>query len=138
MTKPRKTPDSLAAAITEVVAEVVTESDMDDVQRVVLAKAKDGNMHAAAIAERAWRRRPARPVKIDLPPVDDAGGLAAAQVALIAKAANGEITAQQALAFAQLIEHRRRALDLVEYETRLVAIEAENAERTRRKSGDLP
>jgi hypothetical protein len=109
-------------------------AEMEDVQRVVLEKAKQGNMQAAAIAERIWRRRPARPVRVKLPPVNDASGLAAAQAQVIALAARGKITPQEGRAFAAMLDCRRRALDLEEYEAQLIEIEENNAERARQEA----
>jgi hypothetical protein len=111
-------------------------ADIEEVQRVVIERAKAGNMQAAAIAERAWRRRTRPPLKIRLPPVTDARSIAEAQAKLIAATARGRITPKEALALARLIEHRRRALDLVEFEERLVAIENDRAEQDRLEAAD--
>ncbi len=111
--------------------DTVALGDMAEVERVVIEKAKDGNMQAVAIAERTWRRRRDPPVRIDLPAVDDASGVAAAQVAVLAAAARGEITPQEGTAFTAMIEARRRTIELVEYEVRLVEIERMNEERAR-------
>ena len=75
-----------------------------------------------------WRRR-RRTVTIDLPPVDDAGGLAKAQGAVIAAAAAGQITPREGVAYAAMLDYRRRALDTVEFEGRLRELEKTNAER---------
>ena len=111
--------------------DAIAPADMAEVERVVIGKAKAGNMQAAAIAARTWRRRRDRPVRIDLPAVDDARGVAAAQGAVIAAAARGEITPREGTAFTAMIEARRRTIELVEYEARLVEIERMNAERAR-------
>lgn len=112
--------------------DVIDEAEMAEVQRVALEKAKAGSMPGAAIVERIWRRR-RRTVVLDLPPVDDARGLAAAQAAVIAAVAGGRITPRDGLAYAALLDHRRRALETVEYEARLTEIEEANAERIRRE-----
>jgi hypothetical protein len=105
-------------------------ADLAEIQGVAVGKAKQGDMQAVAIVERMWRRR-RRTVTLDLPPVDDAGGLAAAQAVVIAAAAAGRITPREGMAYAAMLDYRRRALDTVEFEGRLREIENANAERNR-------
>ncbi|MCX7361953.1 MAG: hypothetical protein NTV97_08830 [Alphaproteobacteria bacterium] len=108
--------------------DVIDAAEMAEVQRVALAAAKAGNMPGAAIVERMWRRR-RQTVAIDLPPLDDAKGIAAAQSAVIAAVAAEKITPRDGLVYARLLEYRRRALETVEYEASLAEIEEANAER---------
>ena len=103
-------------------------ADMAEIQGVTVGKAKQGDTQAVAIVERMWRRR-RRTVILDLPPVDDAGGLAKAQAAVIAAAAAGQITPREGVAYAAMLDYRRRALDTVEFEGRLRELEKTNAER---------
>ena len=97
---------------------------------MAVREAKQGNLQAIAIVERIWRRR-RRTVTLDLPPVKDSGGLAAAQAAVIAAAAGGLITPREGMAYAAMLDYRRRALDTVELEERLREIERKNEERDR-------
>jgi hypothetical protein len=108
--------------------DTVAAEDMAEVRAVALREAKDGRVPAMAIVERMWRRRD-RPVVIDLPPITDAASLADAQARVIAAAASGKITPRQALAFATLLEWRRRAMEAVEFERELEEIEAASAAR---------
>ena len=101
------------------------------IQRAAVEKAKQGDMQAAAIVERMWRRR-RRTVSVDLPPVNDALGLAAAQATVIAAAAAGKITPREGMAYAAMLDYRRRALDTVEFEGRLRAVERAHEERALR------
>jgi hypothetical protein len=103
-------------------------ADFAEVQGVTMRKAKRGDMRAVAIVERIWRRR-RRTVRLDLPPVDDPASLAAAQAAVIAAAAGGRITPHEGIAFAAMLDYRRRALDTVELEGRLREIEQAHEER---------
>jgi len=107
-----------------------SQADVAEIQGVAVREAKQGNMRAVAIVERIWRRR-RRTVTLDLPPVDDAGGLAAAQAAVIAAAAGGRITPREGIAFAAMLDYRRRALDTVELEGLLREIESKKEERDR-------
>src|SRR5436190_16999587 len=104
----------------------VAASDMADVQRVALAKAKDGDVRAMAIIERMWRDRP---VVIDLPPVTGAESLAEAQSQVFALAASGQITPRHGLAFTTMLEWRRRALAVAQLNRALDALEAANTRR---------
>jgi hypothetical protein len=127
-TKPRPTPmPSGAGGETDI---AFSAADVAEIQGVAVREARQGNMQAVAIVERIWRRR-RRMVTLDLPPVDDSGGLAAAQAAVIAAAAGGRITPREGVAYAAMLDYRRRALDTVELEERLREIERKNEERDR-------
>ncbi len=102
-------------------------ADVAEIQGVAVREAKQGDMRAVAIVERIWRRR-RRLVTLDLPPVDDPGGLAAAQAAVIAAAAGGRITPREGIAFAAMLDYRRRALDTVELEGLLRDLESKREE----------
>jgi hypothetical protein len=112
-----------------------TPDDLAEIQTVTVARAKQGDMRAVAIVERMWRRR-RRTVRLDLPPVNDASGLAAAQAAVIAAAAAGRITPHEGMAFAAMLDYRRRALDTIEFEARLREVENANVARNRLGTGD--
>jgi hypothetical protein len=97
-------------------------ADFAEVQNVAMREAKQGKMQAIAIVERMWRHR-RHAVRLDLPPVGDPASLAAAQAAVIAAAAGGRITPHEGIAFAAMLDYRRRALDTIEFEGRLREIE---------------
>lgn len=117
---------------TPTVAVTIAEHEMADTKEVALREARTGNMQAAAIVERLWRRQ-RRTIALALPPVNDATGLAAAQAEVIAATARGTLTPHEGIAWASMLDYRRRALDTVEYEQRLREIEKENEERNRRE-----
>jgi hypothetical protein len=103
----------------------------------VMQKAEAGDVRAAAVVlARTWPHRRGRPVSLDLPAVDDAAGLAAAQAALIGAAARGEITPDEGASFTSMLENRRRILETVELEKRLVELEELRAEMERRQADD--
>ncbi len=66
---------------------------------------------------------------IDLPPITGAESLAEVQSQVIAMAASGQITPRQGLAFTTMLEWRRRALEVVELNRAIDALEAANARR---------
>ncbi len=67
-----------------------------------------------------------RPIEIDLPPVETAEDITAAQGAVIAAMARGEITPDDAGTIAGVLEARRRAIETVELEKRIDALERES------------
>jgi hypothetical protein len=73
-----------------------------------------------------------RPVKFDLPEIDDIPSLDRALSIVIAKAAAGEIYPRVALDFTRMMETRRRALSDRLLEQRLEAMEA--AQRAHRQA----
>lgn len=65
--------------------------------RAVQKEAESGNIPAAALVlARTWPRGKGQPVQIELPPVTDTSGLVAAQAAVIAAMAGGEISPEEA------------------------------------------
>ena len=84
----------------------------EKVIRTVQEKAEKGDMYAAALMlARTWPRRRGRPVQLDLPSVGDTGGLVAAQAAVIAIMAKGEISPEEAQSIAGLLEFQRRTIE---------------------------
>jgi hypothetical protein len=112
--------------------DILTNHDMTEVLRVAISKAKAGDTTCIRIVERHWGRHD-RPVKLDLPPVVDARSLAEAQGRVIGATAKGDVTPRQGLAFSTMLEYRRRALETVEYEARLSAIEESQSHADRLK-----
>ena len=116
--------------------DALADEGTEDLIRVVAEKAGKGNMRAASIVlARTWPRRRGRPVTLDLPAVDTAGGLVQAQAAVIAAMARGELTPDEAAAVASVLETQRRALETHDHERRLAALEAQ-ADETREGQAD--
>ncbi len=66
-------------------------------------------------------------VSVELPPIKSAADLPAAVVALLAAVAGGQITPSEGERLARLVGEAGRALELADIETRLAALEANNA-----------
>ena len=115
-TPPEPPPETLAA------------EDIAEVRSVALRVAKGGNVPAIAVVERMWRQRD-RSVVIDLPPITDAVSLAEAHARVIARAAGGKITPRQGVAFATMLEWRRRAMEAIDFERQLEEIDEARAQR---------
>jgi hypothetical protein len=88
----------------------------------MVERAKGGDTQAAAlIFSRAWPQRRGRAVPIALPPVKNAADTVAA---LVAAVASGELSGEEAAAVAAVLENHRRAVETLELEQRIAALEA--------------
>jgi hypothetical protein len=108
--------------------EPIDAADMTDISRVVVAKAKDGDMKAAEVARKTWRWPQQLGARLELPPVTDAASLARAHGAVIATAAAGKLTTRQALDFSTMLEYRRRAVETFEIEKEIRELHAKKRE----------
>jgi hypothetical protein len=105
--------------------DAITDREMDEVMRLILGQARQGSLHALRLLERHWRLSD-RPVKLDLPLPTDARSIAEGQARVIAASTDGEtLTSRQGLALSAMLEHRRRALETVEFDRVLTDIEAD-------------
>jgi hypothetical protein len=112
------------AAPAKAPGEPIDAADMAEIARVVVAKAKEGDMKAAEVARKTWRW-PQPAAQVDLPPVTDPASLAAAHAAVIAAAAASRLSTRQALDFSTMLEYRRRAVETFEIETKIRELYAE-------------
>ena len=109
---------------TTLLAERLMQDDAEAIVRAVIDAAKSGDMTAARmIVERIAPVRKGAPVSFDLPPVETAGDLAAAMGALVQAMAQGEVTPDEAATIASVFEIRRKAIETLEFEQRLTALE---------------
>jgi hypothetical protein len=96
----------------------------EDIVRGVVAAAKGGDMRAADILlRRLWPERKGRPVQMDLPAIMAPGDIVAALGAVAAAVAAGEISTEEGAAVAGILEAQRRAVETVEMEARIAALE---------------
>jgi hypothetical protein len=95
-----------------------------EVLQSTIAAAKRGNSRAAEILlARLWPARKSRPVVLDLPAVTSASGITEALAAVVQAMGAGEIAPDEAQAVAAVIEGQRRAIETVEIDARLRAVE---------------
>lgn len=107
------------------VLDEIGREGIEEVIRKVAGAARDGNMYAASILlARTWPRGIGRPVTLDLPPVETAGGIVQAQAAVVAAMAAGTITPDEAAAIGQVLEGQRRAIETHDHEKRIRGLEA--------------
>jgi hypothetical protein len=94
--------------------------------RKMVAAAKAGDMRAAdLVLSRIWPVRRGRPVSLDLPKIETAADLVAALSVAANAMAAGEITPEEAQAVSAVLETKRRAIETVELESRVAALEKE-------------
>lgn len=100
-----------------------------EVMRSVVKAAREGDMRAAEILlRRLWPERKGRPVALDLPEPNNAAGVAEALAAITRAVAAGELSPEEGQAVAGILETQRRAIETVELESRIAALEARNGE----------
>ncbi len=93
-----------------------------------------GDMVALRLClERLAPPRKDAPVALDLPPVATAADIVAAQSAILAAVASGEITPSEGAALAALTDGLRKTIETNDLEQRLTALEANLQSSTKRR-----
>ena len=109
---------------TTILAEKLMADDVEGVVKAVIDAARTGDMAAARIIlDRLVPMRKGRPVEIELPPVKTAADVLAAMAAVLDHVAEGEITPDEGATVAGILEVKRRTLELVDLEARILALE---------------
>ena len=102
---------------------------LDGESEALTRKALDLAMAGDTVAlrlclERVLPPRRARPVAFDLPAIKTPGDLVAALGALARAVCGGELTPDEGSAVAGMLEAQRRAIETVEIEARITALES--------------
>ena len=88
--------------------------------------ANGGDQRAAeVILSRCWPARKSRPVTLALPAIQSAADVVAAVGAVADAVGAGDITPEEGAAVASILEAKRRAIETVELEDRVAALEQE-------------
>ena len=96
-------------------------------QKCVEMALKGDSTAMRLVMERVAPTRRGRPVRFALPPLENAADLPKALGAVLAAVASGAVTPDEGLSLAQIIETRRRALETMEIEQRVAALEQQQA-----------
>jgi hypothetical protein len=105
-------------------------NDAEGIIRIVVGTAKAGDMRAAEIIlKRLWPEPRGRLLNADMPEFAATNDLAGKIAAVIAAVANGSMTPEEGRDLVALVEAQRRAIETVEVEQRLQAVERVLAER---------
>ena len=105
-------------------AEKLMADDAEAVVKAVVAAAKEGDMTAARLVlDRIAPPCRGRPVRLDLPPIVGAADLVKALAAVADAMARGVISAEEAQAAAGVLDHHRKAVETLDLERRIAALE---------------
>jgi hypothetical protein len=100
------------------------EAGAKDITQSVVAAAKGGDLTAARmILDRLAPPMRERPIALDLPSTDTAKGISEAQQAILRAVSDGELTPGEASTLSGVVESHRKALETVELEARIAALE---------------
>ena len=95
-----------------------------DIMHAVVGAARQGDMRAADILlRRLWPERKGRPVLFDIPRIKTTSAVATAIGAVTNAVAAGEASPEEGAPMASILEAQRRAVETVELERRLTALE---------------
>ena len=112
-----------------IAAEVLLEGEAEALTRRAIELALEGDTTALKLClERILPQRRSRRVVFDLPPIDRIEDLGKAIGSVLQEAANGQLFLDEAAALIGMMEFKRKALETIDLEQRLQALEAEAAE----------
>jgi len=102
----------------------MAEGDGEATLKQVIEAAKGGDMRAAEIIlARIWPVKKGRPISLQLPSIKTAHDVVAAVGVLADAVGTGEITPDEGQAVAAILEAKRKAIETVELEGRVAALE---------------
>jgi hypothetical protein len=121
-----------------ILAEGLLAGEAGALTRKAISLAKKGDPTALRLCmERLLSPVKGRPVSLELPPVETVQDVLRAQAAVISAMATGQITIDEAATVTEVLEVRRRMLEMVDMERRLVALEAHKHEAALAALDDL-
>jgi hypothetical protein len=104
--------------------EKLMADDAKTIVAAVLLAAAAGDMAAARmVLDRVLPAPKDRPLSIDLPDISSAEGVDAAQGAIVAAVAGGNLLPSEGAALSALVDARRRSIELHELEQRITNLE---------------
>ena len=111
-------------------AEAMFQGETETIIRMVLDKAKEGDMTAIRLClERVYPRLRDRATVFDLPPINGAPGALAALTTIVAGVRGGDLTAAEGSELGKLVDHYLRALEAKDFEQRLHMLASEPPKR---------
>src|ERR1700704_178532 len=114
-----------------ILAEAMFQGEAETIIRMVIDKAKEGDMTAIRLClERVFPRLRDRATMFDLPPINGAPEALAALTTIVAGGRGGELTAAEGSDLSKLVDHYLRALEAKDFEQRLHALQGESPKGT--------
>lgn len=107
-----------------IMVQAIMERGAQEITDAVVTAAKGGDLSAARLVlERLLPPARERPIFLELPSTDTAEGVAQAQGAILQAVAAGELLPGEAATLAGVVEARRKAVETLELEQRIAALE---------------
>lgn len=98
--------------------------EVQDICQSVITEAKAGNMQAARIIlDRLLPPRKDIPIQIDLPKIESSSDILHAVGCITNAIGSGQISPSEGEALARIVDIHTRAIELIEFERRLTALE---------------
>ena len=109
---------------TTLAVERLLDGEGEELTRKAIELAKDGDLTALKLClERICPPRKSRPISLDLPDVKTSEGVSLAQTSVVQAVGEGEITPEEGQVLSNILESRRKSIETVEHEQRLVELE---------------
>lgn len=100
-----------------------------DILKQMVDAAKGGDLRAAELVlQRIWPVRKGRPIALELPKIETAADIVKALGKLALSVGAGELTPDEAASVATILETKRRAIETIDLETRIAALEQERSD----------
>src|SRR5262245_41569699 len=104
------------------------EGEAEEIGRVLVQKAKEGNLIAARIVmDRVLPSRRDKPVAFEVPAITKVTDVPMAMGAIVTAVAKGDLTPSEAANLCSVVDCYTRAVQATEFEARLAAIEKERS-----------
>ena len=101
----------------------------EDIVKAVIASAKAGDATAMRLCvERIMPLRRGAPVLLDLPPITAASDVPKAMAAIVEAVSTGVLSPEEGASVAGIVEANRKAIETADLESRIAALEANNAD----------
>lgn len=111
-----------------VLAQRLMDDDAEEVILALLKAAKDGDVSAIKLVLERMAPLPRnRPVHFTAPIIETAADLCNAMGTVLQGVASGELTPDEAVSIASLVETRRRTIETLELDARIAALEQSKA-----------
>ena len=108
-------------------AEQLFADEVENICKAVIEEAKMGDIQAAKIIlDRLLPVRKDNPIQIDLPKMENTSDLLKAIGCITDAVGSGEISPSEGEALARIIDIHTKALEMAEFEKRLIALESRN------------
>ncbi len=106
------------------------DGDAEALTKTAIELAKGGDIQALRLClDRLLPPRKDRPLVMDVPDIQDIGGLADASAVVLQSVVAGEITPSEGQALSSILESRRKVIELTDIERRVEEIERKQGKR---------